>query len=344
MKKNALLALEDGTIFYGESIGASGKFLGEAVFNTAMTGYQEILTDPSYAGQIIVFTTPHIGNVGINFEDQESEKIWAGGVIMRSYSSYVSNWRSQATLKDMLVHQDKIGISGIDTRALAHHIREKGTQKCFVTAGETDAHFAVDLPLLKAKSATSGRFHVAVMDFGVKRSILQKLEEAGCRVTQVTPACSFDEIMSLNVDGVVLSNGPGDPADYDLGTIKRLVESAVPQFGICLGHQLLARACGAKTVKMRAGHHGTNHPIVDIETKRVLISSQNHNYVVDENSLPSCLKVTHRSLFDGTIAGIRRIDRPVFGFQGHPEASGGPHDFNFLFDNFVKMICQSVLT
>lgn len=342
MENNAILTLSDGTVFHGQSIGASGFFTGEIVFNTSFTGYQEILTDPSYERQIILFTAPHIGNVGINEEDMESDCILAGGIIVRCCSNHHSNWRSQGNLKSFLKKQGMIGISGIDTRALAHILREKGSQ---IACIQTDA---ID-PLPKVKKTLNlpyslpsqkGMFHVVVLDFGIKKSLLCQLLESGCRLTVLPFSTPYDQICSYFPDGVFLSNGPADPSDYtqSIRTIEKLLEADIPLFGICLGHQLLALASGAKTTKMNVGHHGANHPIMDLETRLVSISSQNHNFVVSEENLPSCLKITHRSLFDGTIAGISRLDKPAFGFQGHPEGSPGPHDLCRLFKNFVSMM------
>lgn len=323
MNSIAFLLLEDDSLFYGESIGVAGAVSGELIFHTAMTGYQEILTDPSYAGQILVFTTPHIGNVGVNREDFESSKIWASGVVMRSYSSHVNSWRAQGDLRSLLIQQGKIAISGVDTRAITHRIRERGNLQA----------------TLGARS-----FSVAVVDFGVKNSILRGLEDSGCCWKRVDPTISFEKLCAMGVDGVVLSNGPGDPDAYHLDTIRQVIESGIPLLGICLGHQLLALASGARRMKMSVGHHGANHPVIDLRTKKVLISSQNHSFAVSEESLPSYLEVTHRSLFDGTIEGMRRIDKPVLGFQGHPEGGPGPHDLHCLFEEFVELMlkCQSV--
>ncbi|MBS3903867.1 MAG: glutamine-hydrolyzing carbamoyl-phosphate synthase small subunit [Simkania sp.] len=358
MDHDAVLALADGSVFYGESIGASGSFQGELVFNTSPTGYQEILTDPSYAGQIILFTAPHIGNVGINEEDWESDRIWAGGMITRFWSNHVSHWRSQRDLKGFLKDQGTVGISGIDTRALTHNLRNTGSQNACIIAGCIDPILATQrarqcLDLSNAHlteqvtcksmyflSNESSVFHVIVVDFGVKRSILQQLLELGCRLTIVPASTPSELIVSLLPDGVILSNGPGDPARcrHIIHTIQELLHYEIPIFGICLGHQLLALASGAKTTKMPTGHHGANHPVIDVVTKRVSITSQNHHFVVSEEELPSCLKITHRSLFDGTIAGICRTDKPAFGFQGHPEASPGPHDLHELFKQFSRLM------
>lgn len=361
MENNAILALADGSIFYGKSIGASGSFRGEAVFNTSLTGYQEILTDSSYAGQIIVFTTSHVGNVGVNEEDMESDRIWAGGMVTRSYRSHLSNWRAQGDLKSFLKEQGVMGISEIDTRALTHVLRKKGSQMACLMAGDVDPDFAVEQASRSSEldnenlvnqvtckkiyslSSHKNKFHVVVIDFGVKRSILHKLLALGCNLTVVPASITCEQILQFSPDGVFLSNGPGDPANCTqiINDIQELLTHNIPLFGICLGHQLLALASGAKTTKMIAGHHGANHPIIDLETKRVLISSQNHNFVVSESQLPMYLKVTYRSLFDGTVAGICRTDTPAFGFQGHPEASPGPHDLYGLFERFTELMERS---
>lgn len=346
MENTAVLTLSDGTIFYGESIGASGSFEGELVFNTSSTGYQEVLTDPSYLGQIILFTTPHVGNVGVNEEDMESDGIWAGGVIVRYCSTHQSNFRSQGDLKSFLKKQGTIGISGIDTRALTHIIREKGPVFARITADSNDQTHPYLKKTSKAPHFVSnpkGIFHVVVLDFGVKRSLLNQLLASGCHLTVVPSSTSCDQILSYCPDGVFLSNGPGDPSFYkeSIKTIQELLESKIPLLGICLGHQLLALASGAKTRKMAIGQHGANHPILDLDTKQVSISSQNHDFVVSEKNLPISLKITHRSLFDGTIAGICRTDQPALGFQGHPEGSPGPHDLYSLFKTFIAMMEKS---
>lgn len=335
------LTFEDGTKLCGESLGISGEISGQLIVNRAMTGYQEILTDPSYEGQILVFTTPHIGTVGVNWEDMESSKIWASGVVMRSYSSYVSNWRAQNSLQDFLLKQNKIAVTGVDTRFIAQFIRENGNQNGHLTAKHQDPAYAY-VKQEFVNSFLEGEMHIAVIDYGVKRSIIQRLQEIGARTTLVSPKNTYEDIMQLDVDGVVLSNGPGDPTEYDIKAIQKLIEANVPLFGICLGHQLLAIASGAKTKKMQVGRHGVHYPVKDLETNRIWISSQNHCFVVEEKNLPSCLKVTHRCLFDGTIAGLCRVDKPVLSFQGHPEGSAGPHDCFQLFKKFAE-ICQSVL-
>jgi carbamoyl-phosphate synthase small subunit len=358
MEKNGLLALEDGTLLWGESVGAAGVFVGELVFNTAMTGYQEILTDPSYAGQIISFTYPHIGNVGVNEDDMESDQIWAGGIVMRELAKWPSNWRATGDLQSLLKNQNVIALSGIDTRKLTHILRSKGSQNACIMAGKIDLDFALaqarSFSGLEGKNMTqevSCKFpykrsspgpshHVVVFDFGIKNAILQKLIASGCHLTVVPANATAETILKLKPDGVFLSNGPGDPAACKdaIQTIRTLLESAIPIFGICLGHQLLSLASGAKTIKMEHGHHGANHPILEIATGKVLISSQNHGFAVDEKTIPSCLTVTHRSLFDKSVAGIARKDKPAFSFQGHPEASPGPHELQTLFDQFITLM------
>lgn len=356
--KNGLLALEDGTLLWGESVGAEGSFVGELVFNTAMTGYQEILTDPSYAGQIISFTYPHIGNVGVNDEDSESDHIWAKGVIMRQLAKWPSSWRSKGDLQSLLKAQKVIALSGVDTRKLTHILRTKGSLNACIMGGTVDPIFAI--AQAKNFSGTEGKNiaqevscpfpyqwhhpgpapHVVVLDFGIKRAILQKLVSFGSALTVVPHNTTAEAILKLKPDGIFLSNGPGDPSACKeaVQTIKALLAYNIPMFGICLGHQLLAIASGAKTVKMENGHHGANHPILEIATGKVLISSQNHGFAVDESSLPPCLVVTHRSLFDQSVAGIARKDKPAFGFQGHPEASPGPHELQSLFDQFTNLM------
>jgi carbamoyl-phosphate synthase small subunit len=357
MKKQGLLALESGELFWGESVGADGQFVGEVIFNTAMTGYQEILTDPSYAEQMICFTYPHIGNVGVNSEDQESLKIWAGGVIMKELSQGFSNWRAKGDLQQMLKQQNTVALAGIDTRKLTHLLRKKGSLNGCIMGGAVDPDFA--LKQAKAFSGLNGKdlakevtcwashqlgsaedFHVVVLDFGVKQAILQNLIDVGCRLTIVPAQTTASEIAQLNPHGVVLSNGPGDPAACldAISTIQTILEMEIPLFGICLGHQLLALASGASTVKMECGHHGANHPIQELETGKVFISSQNHGFVVEKTNLPPCLEVTHTSLFDGTVAGVKRKDKPAFSFQGHPEASPGPHELKLLFNQFITLM------
>lgn len=369
MTERAILALEDGTVFHGRSIGAPGRTLGEVVFNTAMTGYQEILTDPSYFRQIVTLTYPHIGNVGTNAEDFESRQVYASGLVIRDLSPIVSNWRSEISLEAFLLRGNTVAIADIDTRKLTRIIREKGALSgCIVAGHEVAPEEAViaarkfpglkgmDLARLvttktpyqwnqgtawperkRSYSKRVATFHVVAYDFGVKRNILRLLAEQDCRVTVVPANTSAEEVMAMDPDGIFLSNGPGDPepCDYAIAAIAALTDTGVPIFGICLGHQLLALASGAKTVKMKFGHHGANHPVQEIDTGRVLITSQNHGFAVDEGSLPGTLKATHRSLFDGSLQGVERIDAPAFGFQGHPEASPGPHDVRGLFERFT---------
>ena len=372
----ALLALEDGSLFTGEAIGVSGQAVGEVVFNTAMTGYQEILTDPSYARQIVTLTYPHIGNTGTTAEDMESGKTYATGLVIRDLPRRVSNWRSELPLADFLRKQKVVGIAGIDTRRLTRLLREKGAQNgCIVAAdegGKLDKKAALaaarafeglkGMDLAKVVSTkqsyewTEGtwvlgqghrqniqtRFKVVAFDFGVKRNILRMLTDRGCAVTVVPAKTGAGDVLALKPDGVFLSNGPGDPepCTYAIEAIRALVATQLPMFGICLGHQLLGLASGARTSKMKFGHHGANHPVVDVDTGRVMITSQNHGFAVDESSLPSNLRVTHRSLFDNTIQGLARTDAPAFCFQGHPEASPGPHDVAPLFDHFISLMQQ----
>jgi carbamoyl-phosphate synthase small subunit len=372
-----LLALADGTVFQGTSIGAAGRTVGEVVFNTALTGYQEILTDPSYAQQIVTLTYPHIGNVGVNDEDVESNQVFAAGLVIRDLPLQVSNFRAVTTLSDYLEREGTVAIADIDTRQLTRHLRTHGAQNGCIAAfaagtrlGEADIAQALaaargapsmaGLDLAKVVSArepyvwtetewqlgsghgrqAAPRFHVVALDFGVKRNILRMLASRGCRVTVVPAQTSAAEVLALKPDGVFLSNGPGDPepCDYAIAATRTLIERGVPTFGICLGHQILALASGARTFKMKFGHHGANHPVKDLESGRVSITSQNHGFAVDEKSLPSTLRPTHVSLFDGTLQGLARTDRPAFCFQGHPEASPGPHDIAYLFDRFVKMM------
>jgi len=368
----ALLVLADGTVFKGISIGASGHTVGEVVFNTAMTGYQEILTDPSYTQQIVTLTYPHIGNTGTNSEDVESEKIYAAGLIVRDLPMLESNFRSQKNLSEYLRHQNVVAIADIDTRRLTRILREKGAQAGCIMAGDVDEtlaqQYAKDFPGLtgmdlakvvsckKSYEFTDGewqlgkgfakvedaKFHVVAYDYGVKRNILRMLVSRGCKVTVLPAQASADEALKYKPDGIFLSNGPGDPepCDYAVQAIKTLVDTGIPTFGICLGHQLLALASGAKTMKMKFGHHGANHPVQDTETKRVYITSQNHGFAADVNTLPANLKVTHVSLFDGSLQGIARTDKPAFSFQGHPEASPGPHEMSYLFDKFIDLMQQ----
>lgn len=369
MTKPAILALEDGSIFKGVSIGADGQSSGEVVFNTSMTGYQEILTDPSYARQIVTLTYPHIGNTGINSEDVESDNIWAAGLVIRDLPLVASNWRSEKSLDTYLKENGIVAIADIDTRRLTRILREKGAQNGCIIAGENISEEAAlaaarDFPGLKgmdlAKEVTrtdvaawtesswdiktgysqneESLFHVVAYDFGVKHNILRMLAERGCRLTVVPAQTPAADVLAMNPDGVFLSNGPGDPepCDYAISAIKTVLESKIPVFGICLGHQLLALASGAQTLKMKFGHHGANHPVQSLDDGTVMITSQNHGFAVDEASLPTHLEPTHKSLFDGSLQGIRRTDTPAFSFQGHPEASPGPHDVAPLFDQFIE--------
>ena len=365
----AILALADGTIFTGYSIGASGHTVGEVVFNTSMTGYQEILTDPSYSSQIVTLTYPHIGNTGINSEDVESEKIHAAGLIIKDLPMLVSNFRSEQSLSEYLISQNIVAIAGIDTRKLTRILREKGAQGGAILVGK-DAEKAIALAksfpglsgmdLAKVVSSkqsyewteaewvlgqgygqlSNPQFHVVAFDFGVKRNILRMLAQRGCKVTVLPAQSTAADVLALNPDGVFLSNGPGDPepCDYAIAAAKELIEKGVPTFGICLGHQIMALASGAKTLKMKFGHHGANHPVQDLDTKQVLITSQNHGFAVDAASLPANCRVTHVSLFDGSLQGFARTDKPAFCFQGHPEASPGPHDIAYLFDRFTALM------
>jgi carbamoyl-phosphate synthase small subunit len=374
LKKAALLALADGNIFRGTAIGIDGHITGEVVFNTAMTGYQEILTDPSYAQQIVTLTYPHIGNVGTNPEDEEAAAIHCAGLVIRDLPLIASSWRSQLSLDDYLKERGVIGIADIDTRRLTRILRDKGAQAGCIMAGDAldeqaaVAH-AINFPGLKgmdlAKEVTTGEayswqqgtwslggglpepaasdslpFHVVAYDFGVKRNILRMLVDRGCRLTVVPATTPAREVLELQPDGVFLSNGPGDPepCDYAIEAIQELLGSGLPIFGICLGHQLLSLASGARTVKMKFGHHGANHPVQDLDDGRVMITSQNHGFAVDDASLPDNLAATHRSLFDGSLQGVSRTDCAAFSFQGHPEASPGPHDVAPLFDRFVDAI------
>jgi carbamoyl-phosphate synthase small subunit len=369
----AVLVLADGTILRGISIGAEGISTGEVVFNTAMTGYQEILTDPSYCQQIVTLTYPHIGNTGVNVDDVESgkiNKIHAAGLVIRDLPLAASNWRKTQTLPEYLKEHGVVAIAEIDTRKLTRILREKGAQAGCLMAGNVDESEALKqanefpglagMDLAKIVSCdqpyewTEGKkelgqnyqikknfyLHVVALDFGIKQNILRKLAQRNCKVTVVPAQTSADEILALQPDGVFLSNGPGDPepCDYAIVTIKKLLKKKIPIFGICLGHQLLGLASGAKTIKMKFGHHGANHPVQNLDNKRVMISSQNHGFAVDINTLPQNIKVTHLSLFDGSLQGIELTDHLAFSFQGHPEASPGPHDVDYLFDRFVRMI------
>ncbi len=376
MRKPAILVLEDGSQFRGEAIGAEGETVGEVVFNTAMTGYQEILTDPSYSRQIVTLTYPHIGNTGVTAEDEESERIHAAGLVIKDLPLITSNWRSEASLETYLQRHGIVAIADIDTRRLTRILREKGAQNGCIMAGDgIDEARALELakafPGLKgmdlAKEVTTRApyewaqgtwsleeglpdaphpieeklpYHVVAYDYGIKRNILRMLVDRGCRVTVVPAQMPADEVLAMQPDGVFLSNGPGDPepCDYAIEAIGKIVASGLPVFGICLGHQLLGLASGARTVKMKFGHHGANHPVQDLERGTVMISSQNHGFAVDEATLPGNVRATHRSLFDGTLQGIHRTDQPAFSFQGHPEASPGPHDVAPVFDHFIDLI------
>jgi carbamoyl-phosphate synthase small subunit len=373
----AILALADGTVFHGRSIGALGSTTGEVVFNTAMTGYQEILTDPSYAGQVVTLTYPHIGNTGVNAEDVEAQRIFAAGLVIRDLPAVESNWRATGTLGDYLRDNHVVGIADIDTRKLTRILREQGAQNgCIVAAttlGPADEAAAIakaraapsmaGLDLAKVVSCTkryewsegvwsldggyaeapAGKFHVVAYDYGIKYNILRILASRGCRLTVVPAQTKAADVLALKPSGVFLSNGPGDPepCDYAIAAIREIVDTGMPTFGICLGHQLLGLASGARTMKMKFGHHGANHPVLDRDTGQVLITSQNHGFAVDAASLPVNVRITHVSLFDGSLQGIARTDRPAFSFQGHPEASPGPHDLRYLFDRFVKLMEKS---
>ncbi|WP_136249077.1 glutamine-hydrolyzing carbamoyl-phosphate synthase small subunit [Halomonas borealis] len=381
MNKPAILALEDGSVFHGAAIGADGQTSGEVVFNTAMTGYQEILTDPSYTRQIVTLTYPHIGNTGINAEDVESGAIAAAGLVIRDLPLLASNFRSEQSLSDYLASHNVLGIADIDTRRLTRILRDKGAQNGAILAG-TDAEgedaearalaAAKAFPGLKGMdlakvvscpspyewsegewtlgegyadaAGPDGKaerpYHVVAYDYGVKRNILRMLASRGCRLTVVPAQTPADEVMALKPDGIFLSNGPGDPepCDYAITAIRELLETGVPIFGICLGHQLLALASGADSMKMKFGHHGANHPVQELDSGQVMITSQNHGFAAEESTLPDTLRATHRSLFDGTLQGIERTDRPAFSFQGHPEASPGPRDVAPLFDRFISMM------
>ena len=367
MTQTAILVLEDGTVFEGVSVGATGLSVGEVVFNTAMTGYQEVLTDPSYARQLVTLTYPHIGNTGCTDQDDEAAKVWASGLIVRDVPRRPSNWRSQAALPEWLRARGIVAISGIDTRRLTRLLRDRGAQNGALMAGEVDVDKALEaarkFPGLKgmdlAKVVSTDKpyawnegqldldanafvsappkFKVVAYDYGVKHNILRMLAERGCALTVVPAQTPASEVLAMRPDGVFLSNGPGDPepCDYAIAAIREFIAKKVPTFGICLGHQLLGLAAGAKTMKMPHGHHGANHPVQDLDSGRVMITSQNHGFAVDESTLPANVRVTHRSLFDGTNQGIELTDAPAFSFQGHPEASPGPHDVSPLFDRFV---------
>jgi carbamoyl-phosphate synthase small subunit len=377
LTSRAVLALENGVVFEGAAIGIDGQSVGEVVFNTAMTGYQEILTDPSYARQIITLTHPHIGNTGVTPEDEESDNIWAAGLVIRDLPLSVSNWRQQGTLQEYLVARKVVAIAGIDTRKLTRILRDEGSQKGCIIAGPaiTDADIAAALAAARGFSGLDGldlaqvvttnapyqwrhgswdlehgypelssfKYKVVAYDFGVKRNILRMLADRGCDLTIVPAKTSAAEVLAMNPDGIFLSNGPGDPGpcDYAVEAIQTLLESGIPIFGICLGLQLLGLATGMKSMKMNHGHHGANHPVKDLATGVVLISSQNHGFCIDDATLPAGVRVTHRSLFDNSLQGIELLDKPAFGFQGHPEASPGPHDAAPLFDHFIELIEHS---
>jgi carbamoyl-phosphate synthase small subunit len=370
----AVLALADGMIFRGQSIGAKGNTTGEVVFNTALTGYQEILTDPSYARQLVTLTTPHIGNTGTTPEDLESQQVFCAGLIIRDLPLLSSSWRANETLPEFLERGRLVAIAGLDTRKLTRILREKGAQAgCIMTGERVDENAAVKLArkfpglkgmdLAKVVSAKKSyqwnegtiwpepprapiranqRLHVIAYDFGIKRNILRLLSDGGCRMTVVPAQTPAEEVLALEPDGIFLSNGPGDPepCDYAISATRKFLETDLPVFGICLGHQILGLAAGAKTVKMKFGHHGANHPVQDLESGRVFITSQNHGFAVDETTLPKQVKATHRSLFDGSLQGLAFSERPVFGFQGHPEASPGPHDLKPLFERFTHLMLR----
>ncbi|NJD89717.1 MAG: glutamine-hydrolyzing carbamoyl-phosphate synthase small subunit [Betaproteobacteria bacterium] len=371
-KTPALLVLADGSVFRGTSIGAPGRTVGEVVFNTSMTGYQEILTDPSYAGQVVTLTYPHIGNTGANAEDVESRGVFAAGLVIRDLPLLASNWRMQETLPAYLERHGVVAIADIDTRRLTRILRTRGAQNGCIVTGETEEQAALEaaraapsmagLDLAKVVTckaryewngslwalatgygkAAAPRHHVVAYDYGVKHNILRHLAERGCHVTVLPAQASAKEALGFKPDGVFLSNGPGDPepCGYAIEAIREIVASGTPVFGICLGHQLLGLASGARTVKMKFGHHGANHPVQDLDTKRVFITSQNHGFAVDEATLPANVRVTHKSLFDGSLQGIERTDAPAFSFQGHPEASPGPKEMSYLFDRFVSLMAK----
>jgi carbamoyl-phosphate synthase small subunit len=366
----ALLALADGTVFHGQGIGAQGSATGEVVFNTSMTGYQEILTDPSYCRQIVTLTYPHIGNTGVNAEDVESARVHAAGLVIRDLPMLVSNWRSETDLSSYLRREQVVAIAGIDTRKLTRILREKGAQSGCLMSGRVDAAEALaqarafpglaGMDLAKVVSCEQAypwdeaewalgagygqqhapRYHVVAFDYGIKRNIMRKLASRGCKLTVLPAQSPARDVLALKPDGVFLSNGPGDPepCEYAIRAIRELLDASLPIFGICLGHQLLGLASGARTVKMKFGHHGANHPVQDLDTGRVVITSQNHGFAVDADTLPTNCRVTHRSLFDGTLQGFTRTDKPAFCFQGHPEASPGPHDVDYLFDRFIGLM------
>ncbi len=375
-KRPALLVLADGSVFRGTAIGADGLAVGEVVFNTAMTGYQEILTDPSYAQQIVTLTYPHIGNTGTNSDDAECDRIWASGLVIRDLPLLASSFRNQQSLSDYLIARNVVGIADIDTRRLTRILRDKGAQNGCIMAGATDKDTLDEAKALAAAKAFGGlkgldlakevsvsktynwnetswvlgqghtlasgtkKFKVVAYDYGTKRNILRMLVDRDCELIVVPAKTTATEVLAMKPDGVFLSNGPGDPepCTYAIEAIKTILETNIPVFGICLGHQLLALASGAKTIKMKFGHHGGNHPVQDLETKRVLITAQNHGFAVEESSLPANLRATHKSLFDGSLQGLHRTDKPAFSFQGHPEASPGPRDADALFDHFIELM------
>ena len=369
----AILALENGRVFRGEAIGAMGSVVGEVVFNTAMSGYQEILTDPSYAKQIVTLTYPHIGNTGCNSEDEESSSVWAQGLIIRDLPLVASNYRSQEDLSHYLKRNNILGIAEIDTRALTQVLRQQGALSGCIMAGDDideaaaieqakafkglkgmdlAQHVTTDAPFewrsgswiwnqgFSELSDANEQFHVVAYDFGAKRNILRMLVDRGCRLTVVPATTPADAVLAMQPDGVFLSNGPGDPepCTYAISAIQQILTTDIPVFGICLGHQLLGLASGASTLKMKLGHHGANHPVQDLRSQRVMITSQNHGFAIDDSRMPECLEVTHVSLFDGSVQGIQRKDKPAFSFQGHPEASPGPHDAAHLFDHFIELM------
>ncbi len=374
MNKQALLVLEDGSVFHGRSIGCDGQTIGEVVFNTALTGYQEILTDPSYSRQIVTLTYPHIGNVGVNQDDTESTQVHAAGLVVRDVPAVYSSWRSEESLPDYLARNKVVAIADIDTRRLTRILREKGAQRGCIMAGEnlnvetalaaaqsfpglkgmdlakevtvrepyvwTEGSWQLDPATPRPSTAEQAEFNIVAFDYGIKTNILRMLVDRGCRVTVVPAQTPASEVLAMNPDGVFLSNGPGDPepCEYAITAIREVLAQKIPTFGICLGHQLLGLASGACTVKMKFGHHGANHPVQDLDSKRVMISSQNHGFAVDEATLPNNLRATHRSLFDGTLQGIERTDCPALSFQGHPEASPGPHDVAPVFDRFIDLM------
>ena len=379
MKKSAILVLEDGSIFKGKSIGYQGLSVGEVVFNTALTGYQEILTDPSYAQQIVTLTYPHIGNVGTNPEDEEADTIFSAGLVVKDVPTLVSNWRSSESLPDYLQRKKVVAIADIDTRRLTRILREKGAQRGCIIAGEisdksidaakkeiqsfpglkgadlakvvstkdpytwNEGTWDLNPDITNHLDEADAQFNVVAYDFGIKKNILRMLVDRGCHVTVVPAQTPAEEVLAMNPDGVFLSNGPGDPepCDYAISAIQSILEKKLPTFGICLGHQLLGLASGASTVKMKFGHHGANHPVQDLSTKKVAITSQNHGFAVDEDSLPDNLIPTHRSLFDGSLQGVKRTDVPAYSFQGHPEASPGPHDIAPIFDDFIQLMKEA---